>query len=237
VKNWPGEDPIGKRVKFGKDPESDGSWVEVISVVGYVKSYGVDRESREEIYVPYRQYPYRAMTLVAKTETSPESLVSAVRAEVQNLDPDQPIFDVLTLEQILNERLATRRLSLTLLSVFAFIALLLASVGVYGVIAFAANQRTHEIGIRMALGARAGDVLIMILRHGMSLAGVGLVLGIAGALLITPLLANQLFGIEARDPWTLVGTVLILAAVAFLACYVPAHRATRVAPVTALRYE
>jgi putative ABC transport system permease protein len=237
-KNWPNEDPIGKRVKFGTDPESDRlPWMEVVGIVEHVKSYGVDRESREELYVPYRQDPERAMTLLVKSEISPESLAAAVRSEVLELDPDQPIFDILTLEQYLGERLTTRRLSLSLLSVFAFIALLLASVGVYGVIAFAVAQRTHEIGIRMAMGARAKDVLMMVLRHGMGLAGLGLAIGTSASFLAAPLLASQLFGIEARDPRTLIGTTLVLAAVAFAACFVPARRATRVAPVIALRYE
>jgi putative ABC transport system permease protein len=178
------------------------------------------------------------MTLLVKSETSsPESMTAAIRSAVQKLDPDQPIFDVITLESYLGERLTTRRLSLSLLSVFAFIALLLASVGVYGVIAYTVNQRTHEIGIRMAMGARATDVLTLVLRHGMGLAGLGLAIGALASFLAAPLLASQLFGIEARDPRTLIGTTLVLAAVALVACFVPAHRATRVAPVVALRYE
>ncbi len=237
-KHWPGENPIGKRFKFGRDPaRSDRPWIEVVGVVEHVKSYGVDRESREEIYVPYHQDPERNMTLLAKTDRAPETLAGAIRGEVQKLDPDQPIFDVGTVERNLGERLMPRRISLNLLSVFAAIALILAAVGVYGVISYAVSQRTHEIGVRMALGAQATDVLKMVLRHGLGLAACGLILGALAALLVMPFMAGQLFGVEARDPWIFGVTAVLLATIAFLASFVPARRASRVAPVIALRHE
>ena len=202
---WPGEDPIGKRVKFGNDPGSEDPWMEVVGVVGHVKNYGVDAESRIELYVPHRQALewMAAMSLLVRTSGPPAQLAKSVTQTVLSMDPDQPVFDVMTMEQNLGRRLTARRLSLVSLGVFAGVAILLAAVGIYGLMAYSVTQKTHEIGIRLALGAQARDVLRMMMGQGLILAGLGVGLGLLAAFALTPLMttAGLLFGPGSTYLW------------------------------------
>ncbi len=230
---WPTEDPIGKQFPLMRDN------LTVIGVVGNTRHEGLSQETKAEIYVPYLQPPGpdNSMQLAVRTTATPASLVSAVRAQVRAIDPDQPLYHVTTLEQTLSESLAPRRFNVLLLGIFAGIALALATVGIYGVMAFSVTQRTHEIGIRMALGAERRSVLGLIVRQGLRLTLIGVALGVAGAWALTSFLASFLFGVAPRDPATFVLASLTLVAVSILACYIPARRATRVDPMVALRYQ
>jgi predicted permease len=227
---WPTEDPIGKQLPLFND-------VTVAGVVGNTRHEGLSQDTEAEIYVPYLQSPQDSMQLAVRTAADPDSMVSAVRAQVRDVDPDQPLYHVATLEQTLSESLAPRRFNMLLLGIFAGIALTLAAVGIYGVMAFSVTQRTHEIGIRMALGAKRSDVLGMVVRQGLKLALIGVAVGVAGAWALTSLLASFLFGVAPRDPATFALVSLALVAVSILACYIPARRAARVDPMVALRHE
>jgi putative ABC transport system permease protein len=199
---------------------------------------GLSEDSnRVQSYYPFRQLPFSGMTVVIKTANDPMGLVSGVREQVLAIDPDQPVFNVNTMEQLRSDSIAPDRLNLMLLASFAAVALILAGVGIYGVMAYSVTQRTHEIGIRMALGARQSDVLGMVIRQGMKLAVTGLAIGLAGAWLVTRSMASLLFGVSATDPLTFVVISVVLFGVALGACFVPARRATRVDPMIALRYE
>ncbi len=235
--HWPNENPIGKRVKFGGQ-DSDNPWIEVVGVVNHVKHYGVDQDSRVEMYLPYTQSPIPSFTLIIRTQGDPASLTSAVRQAVQSVDPDVPIYQARTLEDIMSERVAQRRLAAVLISVFGGLALVLAAVGIYGVMNYAVTQRTHEMGIRMALGAQQRDILSLVVRQGMLLAVLGLVIGFAVSFFgLSRVMTTVLFQVSATDPPTYSLTPFLLAVVALLACYLPARRATRVDPMVALRYE
>jgi putative ABC transport system permease protein len=177
------------------------------------------------------------MTVLIKGASDPNQLISSVRNTVKSIDPDQPIYNPLTMDEIRADSVAGERLNLTLFSLFAGIALVLAIVGIYGVMSYSVTQRTHEIGIRMAIGARPRDVFTMILGHGMKLALIGVVIGLVGAFALTRLMATMLFGVEPTDATTFAGISLILITVALLACYLPGRRATKVEPTISLRYE
>ena len=228
---WPTEDPIGKQLPLFSDNPT------VVGVVGNTRHEGLSQDTEAEFYVPYLQSPGNSMQLAVRTAADPDSMVSAVRAQVRDVDPDQPLYHMATLQQVLSESLAPRRFNMLLLGIFAGIALTLATVGIYGVMAFSVTQRTHEIGIRMALGAERRNVLRLIVRQGLRLTLFGVVLGVAGAWALTSFLASFLFGVAPRDPATFVLVSLALVAVSILACYIPARRATRVDPMVALRYE
>ena len=228
---WPTEDPIGKQLPLFSDNPT------VVGVVGNTRHEGLSQDTEAEFYVPYLQSPGNSMQLAVLTATEPDSMVSAVRAQVRDVDPDQPLYHVATLQQVLSESLAPRRFNMLLLGIFAGIALTLATVGIYGVMAFSVTQRTHEIGIRMALGAERRNVLRLIVGQGLRLTLFGVVLGVAGAWALTSFLASFLFGVAPRDPATFALVSLALVAVSILACYIPARRATRVDPMVALRYE
>ncbi len=228
---WPTEDPIGKQF-----PPPGGNFT-VVGVVGNIHHEGLSHETEAEFYVPYLQLPDNSMQLAVRTAADPDSMVSAVRAQIRDVDPDQPLYHVATLQQVLSESLAPRRFNLLLLGIFAGIALALATVGIYGVMAFSVTQRTHEIGIRMALGAQKGDVLTMVLTQGLKLTLIGVALGIAGALGLTRFLSSLLYGVKPADLLTFTGVSLILTVAALLACYIPARRAASVDPIVALRYE
>ncbi|HJQ22322.1 MAG TPA: ABC transporter permease, partial [Blastocatellia bacterium] len=232
---FPGEEPIGKRliIQTVNNPPA----CEIIGVVGDVKHGGFDSQVRAMSYWPYVENEYLGMTLVARTDGDPMAYVTAVRREVQALDNDQPIASVYTMEQLLAESVARARFITTLLALFAGIALTLAAVGIYGVMSYSVTQRTHEIGIRMALGAGQAKVMRMVIRQGMTLALAGVATGLVAALTLTRLLASLLFGVSATDPATFIAIPLVLAGVALGACFVPARRATRVDPMVALRYE
>ena len=233
---WPGASPLGKRIRFGP-PESNEPWHTIIGVAGAVRNEGLDRESRHSIYVPYLQIPVRTMAVAVRTSGDPGSLAGAVRKEVLALDKDQPVTNVMTMDEIISRSVWQPRFYTILFGIFAALALVLAAVGIFGVMSYAVTQRTQEIGIRMALGARAVDVLKLIISNGMTLISVGVVIGLGGALALTRLLGTLLFGVTPTDTLTFVTVSAVLILVALLACYVPARRATKVDPLVALRYE
>ena len=201
------------------------------------KTGSLDGGASAGMYVPIEQSPTNRVSLVVRANLDPSSLQRALRPAVQEVNKDQPLSDVLTLEQIKDESTASDRLRTMLLGVFAVLALMLAAIGIYGVISYAVVQRTHEIGIRAALGASAGTLVRLILRNGMALAAGGLALGFAGSLMLARVLESLLFGVTARDPATVSSAAAMLAAAAFLACYVPARRASKLDPLAALRHE
>jgi putative ABC transport system permease protein len=235
--HFPNEDPIGKRLKFGGH-SSDNPWMEIIGVVNHVKHYGVDQDSRVEMYLPYTQNPIPSFTMIVRTSGDPSSLTSAVRQAVQSVDPDVPTYQTRTLESIVSDRVAERRLAAILISVFGALALALAAVGIYGVMSYAVTQRTHELGIRMALGAQRDDIFRLVVGNGMLLAAIGLAIGFVVAFFgLSRLVASVLFQVTATDPPTYAAAPLVLLLVALLACWLPARRATRVDPMVALHYE
>ncbi len=233
---WPGEEVIGKTVRMGR--RQDAPPTTIVGMVGRVKMEGLDNDSnRTQAYFPQHQMGQSSMTIILRTTTDPLAVAAIARKQVAAIDPDQPIYNVKTIEQLRDDSVAPRRLSLLLLGVFAAVALTLASIGVYGVMSYSVTQRAHELGIRMALGAQRGDVVRLVTKEGMTLAGVGLVLGLAAAFGLTRLMSTMLFGVTATDPLTFGTISVFLGIVALCACYVPAHRATRIDPIVALRYE
>jgi putative ABC transport system permease protein len=236
-KYWPTEPALGKRVKFGRLSDQDNPWMEVVGVVKHVKNYGVDEESRVEMYLPYLQNSASSLTLLVRTTASPASLAPALRLAVKAADPEVPMFQVRPLTELVAERTAQRRLSVILISVFGALALLLAAVGIYGVMSYAVTQQTQEIGIRMALGAERDHILKMVLGHGGMLAALGIGIGLLVSFGMARAISALLFQTSATDPPTFSVVPLILVAVALVACYLPARRATRVDPMIALRGE
>ncbi len=234
--HWPNEEAVGKRIRFGTD--SGAPVLEVVGVVGRVKMESLSGDSnRVQGYFSFAQMPFNGMTVIMKGRGDPNQLIAAARAQVKAVDPDQPIYNIRTMEEIRGESVAPQRLNLMLLSIFAGIAFVLAIVGIYGVMSYAVTQRTHEIGIRMAIGAQPRDVFRMILGQGMFLTIIGMVAGLLGAFGLTRLMATMLFGVRPTDPITFTGVALLLAVVALVACYIPGRRATKVDPVNSLRYE
>jgi putative ABC transport system permease protein len=233
---WPNESPIGKRIRFGP-PESNEPWHTIVGVVGEVRHQRLDMATRKSIYIPFQQLPIREMTITVRSTGDPLSLVGALRHQVRELDADQPVTDVRPMTEVISRSVWQPRLYAILFAVFAVVALVLSSVGIYGVMSYAVTQRTHEIGIRMALGASTRDVLKMIVGQGMILTLTGIALGLLGAFGMTRVMASLLFGVTATDPVTFVSVSLLLGCVALLACYIPARRATNVDPMVALRYE
>ncbi|MEK6408920.1 MAG: ABC transporter permease [Acidobacteriota bacterium] len=242
---WPHGSAVGKRFVARFNDGKDIQWGQIVGVVAHVRHYGIDQvkqfglgqEGREQAYFPYLQRPSNRMYLAIKTTTDPLSLASAVRGEVLSLDPEQPVYDVKSMDQLVTTSLAERQLNMVLFVAFSAIALILASVGIYGVMSYSVTQRTHEIGIRMALGAGQRNVLGLVVRQGMTLALTGVAFGVAGALALTRLMSSLLFGVSATDPVTFAAISLLLTGVALAACFIPARRATRVDPMVALRYE
>ena len=234
---FPGEDPIGKRVLIGAAPENPNPPPhEIVGVVGDVRHEGLDTEAGPEYYVSYQQTPFRHSSLVVRTTGSDASSVTAsLRSAIKQVDQEQYIPRIEPMEQLLAESFARRRFNMMLLAVFASVALVLAAVGIYGVMSYSVTQRTQEIGIRIALGAQAGDVVRMIVRQGMTLVLAGLVLGLAGAFAVTRIMASLLFGVSPRDALTFIAVSVLLAGIALLACLIPARRATRIDPVVALK--
>jgi putative ABC transport system permease protein len=233
---WPNEDPIGKRIAMGS--EERPQYLTVLGVVGRVKMDGLGQDSkRVQGYFPFAQIPNSGMTVILKAAGDPNQLIAAVRQQVKTIDPDQPIYAIRTMDEIRAESVAPERLNLTLLSIFAGIALILAIVGIYGVMSYSVTQRTHEIGIRMAIGAQPRDVFRMVLRQGMMLTLIGVGVGLIWAFVVTRLMATMLFGVEPTDPATFAAIAALLTMVALVACYVPGRRATKVDPVVSLRYE
>ncbi len=235
-RHWPNEDAVGKRIKFGTVEKS--SVLTVVGVVGRVKMEGLSQDSnRVQGYFPFWQLPFSGMTVIIKASGDPDQLIASAREQVKQVDPDQPIYNIRTMDEIRAESVAPERLNLALFSIFAGIALLLAIVGIYGVMSYTVTQRTHEIGIRMAIGAQRRDVFKMVMGQGMMLALIGIAIGLVGAFALTRLMATMLFGVTATDPATFAAIAILLTIVALLACYLPGRRATKVDPVVSLRYE
>jgi putative ABC transport system permease protein len=236
---FPGEDSIGRQIRLGRSTDSWASPpLTIVGVVGRVKMEGL-RSNTDCVqgYFPFRQVATSSMIFTVRAQLAPEHLIASARRQVQEVDPNQPIFDISTLEKTRAESVAPERLNLTLLGVFAAVALTLALVGIYGVVSWTMTQRTHEIGVRMALGARVGDVLRLVVGQGMKLVIAGVGLGLAGAVALTRLMKALLFEVSATDPITFISIGLLLAGAALLACFIPARRATKIDPLTALRQE
>jgi putative ABC transport system permease protein len=231
---FPDEDPIGKRFTFGR-PGPNTRWITIVGVVRDTKRQGVEQPIRIESWMPLAQRPSGSMELLLRTTGDPLLLSNAVREAVWSIDRDLPIPIIRTMEQVMSERVAQRRLNMLLLGLFALVALILAAVGIYGVMSYTVTQRTHEIGIRMALGAQSGDVIGLVLKQGIALTLVGVAFGLIATFMLTRLMASLLFGVSARDPITFAAIAALLTGVALLACWIPARRATEVDPMVALR--
>ena len=232
-RHFPGESPLGKRVKISRG----GDWLTVVGVAGDVRESGLQAEVEPGIYLPYVHSPAPSMTLVIRAGADPVSVAGGVRDQIRAVDADQAVSGIATLEQLVTTAIAQPRFNASLLLLFAAIAMLLAAVGIYGVMAYAVGQRTREIGLRLALGAQTSDVLRMILGQGVRLAVIGVVIGLIAAFMLTRLMESLLFGVGATDPLTFAVIALLLTGVALLACYIPARRATKIDPMVALRYE
>src|SRR5580692_8560675 len=233
---WPGDTPIGKRIKPGL-AQSTQPWFNIIGVVGNVKSDSLESQEVPHIYLTTFQAPSYSSVIYARTARDTGTIGDAIRREVQSVDPDVPVFAVRSMEEVVARSMAERRFALEILGFFAFIAHLLACIGIYGVMAYTFSQRTHEIGIRIALGAQRQHILRLALGEGMLLVAFGLAAGLFGALLLTQFLRSMLFAVKPTDPVTFIAIAALLTAVALLACFIPAHRATRVDPLVALREE
>jgi predicted permease len=236
---FPNEDPIGKRVTlgWGRGPGTPRAGGEVVGIIGDVKDAGLNEADPPQLYMPYRQWPVQSMSIVVKTGVPPASVTEAVRREVYAVDASMPISNLRTLEQIVSRSISQPRFYMMLLAIFAGVALLLAAIGIFGVLSYAVAQRTREIGIRMALGARERTVVGLVVRHAMLLAAAGVVLGVGAAYFLSGTLSTLLYSTTPRDPVTFASVTTLLVLVALVASYVPARRATRVDPIVALRAE
>jgi putative ABC transport system permease protein len=243
AKHFGNDDPVGQRIS---QSSSGTPAYEIIGVVRHVEQYNLDGQAIQppQFYLNINQIPTdrlpgftRRINLLTRTDVEPMSLTSAVRGQIAALNKDQPVFNVRTMDQIVAQSMAPRRFSMMLLAVFAVVALALASIGIYGMMSYSVAQRTREIGLRMTLGAQRGNVLRLVIGHGMKLALAGVAIGLIAALALTRTMTNLLFGVSATDPVIFIAIALLLALVALLACWVPARRATKVDPLVALRYE
>jgi predicted permease len=231
---YPGQDPLGKKLHFG---DEHAPLVEVIGIGGDVRGGGLQKDPALTTYLPYWQRDQRDMSLAIRSTVEPSSLANTVRAGIRSLDRDLPVPQVKTMREIVSASVALRQFQLTMVLVFAAIALMLASLGIYGVVSYSVAQRRNELGIRMALGATASELRALVLRQGLPPVAIGLAAGLAGALALGRILQDLLFGVKVADPLTMGIVAATLMAVACVACYVPALRATRTDPLTALRYE
>jgi predicted permease len=237
---WPNGDAVGRRFTLG-DPNDDDPWFTVVGVVGDVRQMGLDVPVKSEMYLPYGQVTpwdfYAPRDLAIRTNGDPSGLVGVVREAIRSVDPDQPVSNIATMEEVLGREASQRRLGMILLTAFAVLALLLASLGIYGVLAYFVAQRKNEIGVRLALGASPAQILLLVLRKGMALTLLGVTIGLAASFVLTRLMTSLLFGVKAVDPLTFAVVSLLLAGVALLACWIPARRAAKVDPAVALRDE
>jgi predicted permease len=240
---FPGQDSVGRRISLAALGPA-----EIVGVVGHVKQWGLDSDDtasiRSQFYFPFMQIPDKFMSevvagfiLAVRTGPEPASLVSAVRAQVAGPTRDQPMYTVRTVEQIVSASLGERRFTMLLLIIFAATALLLAAIGIYGVMAYAVTRRTHELGIRTSLGASRREIIALVMVHGMRHTAIGLAAGVVASLALTRFLAGMLYGVRPADPATLAAVTILLGTIALVACYIPARRATNVDPMTALRHE
>jgi len=238
---WPHDDPIGKRFTFGPPAgatdTSSREWITVVGVVGHTKQEGLDAENRLQLYLPYRQSGRPFLTFAVRTAGRPEQYVNPVRRAVQSVDPEQPLSNVRSMDELISRSVGQRRLSMMLLSLFSGIALVLSSVGIYGLMSYSVAQRSRELGVRIALGAARVDVLRLVLRQGMSLALTGIVIGVGAAFALSRVIESQLFGVRATDPTTFLAVAGLLGLTALAANLIPAWRATRVDPAVVLREE
>jgi len=234
---WPDQEAVGKRFHIGGITETSSPWITVVGVVGRVKQYTLDSDSRIAFYLPQTQYPTRAMNVVVRTTGDPAMVAGAVRQQIHELDSDLPLYNVVTMQERLETSMARRRFSMTLLGAFAVIALALATIGIYGVMAYLVSQGTREIGIRMALGATQNGIASLVVQKGMMLAGIGVGVGVVGALALSRIIRTLLFGIGSTDPVTFCVLPLVLLGIALIATYIPAYRASRIDPAISLRYD
>jgi putative ABC transport system permease protein len=232
---WHGESPIGQRIKIG--PPENEPWLMIVGVVGNVKNVGLDAGMEFATYEPHAQRPWSGMQLLVRTKNNPLNAASAIREEIARIDTDIHVFDVTTMDKHVSTSITQRSFNTLILGIFAAIALILAATGIYGVMAYAVSQRTHEMGIRMALGAKQADVLRLVIGQGMVLTVVGIVVGIILSIWLTRFLADLLFFVSPTDLITFAGISVLLTLVSAAACFVPARRATKVDPMIALRYE
>jgi putative ABC transport system permease protein len=234
---FPNEDPIGKQVTIHSRPPSRNPPVEIIGIVGDAKQETLSGDAEPTFYWPHSELALPSLTLVVRTAGDAVNLAAAARGVIRSLDPGQPVAEVRTMESLLSESMGRARFNTVLLSVFAVVALILASIGIYGVMAYAVAQRTQEIGIRMALGAQPRDVLKIVIIQGMTLALIGIAIGLLAAFALTRWMETLLFGVRPADPLTFTVITAVLAMVALVACWIPARRATKVDPLVALRSE
>jgi len=236
---WPNnEDPVGKQILWGDGTDPKSPVMTVVGMVGRVKMDGLNTDSnRVQGYFPFYQLPFSGMTVIVKSTLDPNQLIATARRQTLQLDPSVPIYGVRTMEKIRSDSVAPERLNLTLLGMFAALAVILALVGIYGVMSYAVTQRAHEIGVRMALGAQTGDVLKMVIRQGLTLALIGVGAGLFLAYWLTKLMKDLLFEVKPADPATFAVIAALLILVSFVACWIPARRATKVDPMVALRCE
>lgn len=231
---FPGQDPIGRHLQI---PDAARPAREIVGVVGAVRDTGFDQQPRPTVYFPSLQSPDQTMSLVVRTSLPPGAILPSIKSAIWSVDRNQPVFEVRSMDEIISGIVSAPRLAFLLLGVFAFLALALAAIGIYGVTSYMVIERTHEIGLRVALGAQRSDILRLVLGHAARLAAIGVICGAVAALLLTRLLTSLLFNVSATDPWTFAGVAILLIIVALAACYISARRATRVDPMVALRYE
>jgi predicted permease len=231
---WPNEDPLGKRIKLGS---AKPPWLTVVGVIADARTESLAEASVPQIYLSLYQTPAKDLAIFLRGQLDPAAIPAEVREQIQSVDPEVPVFGAQTLDDALSTSLSERRFSMEMVALFALTALLLAGLGIYGTISYLVSERTHEIGIRLALGAQRAKILEIVLREGLGLAMGGAAVGLVSALIASHLMAGLLYGVSPTDPLTFVGVTLLLTAVALAACYIPAMRAMRVDPLVALRYE
>jgi predicted permease len=236
---WPDESPVGRRLKLGRAESKDSPWFVVKGVVADSNQGALDGQVKPEAYFAMAQmaWRYRRLNLAIRTHGDPRSLIAPIQREIWSVDKDQAVYQIQTMEEMIRASIGTRRFAMQLLILFALLALVLATIGIYGVVSYAVTQRTHEIGVRMALGADRRDVSRLVIRQAMQPVLLGVLIGVAGALALTRLMKTLLYGVSPTDPLTFAAISLLLACVALLACWVPSRRAMKVDPMVALRYE
>ncbi|MFI5280264.1 MAG: FtsX-like permease family protein, partial [Gemmatimonadales bacterium] len=234
---WPNTDPIGKRITFNRLTDTNIAWITVVGVVGHMKHEGLDAQARVQYYFPIAQNALPFLGFAVRTTNEPTTALADIRAAVRSVDPDLPLANINTMEMLIDQTTGPRRFSMLLLGSFAGLALVLASIGLYGVMSYTVTQRARELGVRVALGAASRDVLTLVLGQGARLAVVGVAIGLVASLAVTRVMKDMLFGVSATDPVTFVAISTVLLAVALLASYLPARRATKVDPIEALRSE